>query len=77
MQNTLDADIDSAWGRAHRLRVKPTADPIEVAALIGDLRGCAVRAKALGLPGEQELLRLVERLEWLTSDSRQPTYTVG
>jgi len=77
MQNTLDADIDSAWGRAHRLRVKPSADPAEVASLISDLLGCAVRAKALGLPGEQELLQLAGRLEWLTSDSRQPTYTVG
>jgi hypothetical protein len=59
------------------LRAKPVADPTEVAALITDLRGCATRAKAMGLPGEKELLLLIGRLEWLTADSRKPTYTVG
>jgi hypothetical protein len=77
MQNSLEADIQTAWRRANNVRVKPGADPAEIAALIGDLRGCATRAKAMGLPGEQELLQLIERLEWLTGDSHQPPYTVG
>jgi hypothetical protein len=77
MQSNLESDIQTTWGRANSVRLKPSADPAEVTALIDDLRGCAKRAKALGLPGEQELLRLVERLEWLTSDSHQPPYTRG
>src|SRR5262245_32251232 len=76
MPPKLESDIEIAWERAKGLRIQASADPNEIAALISDLRSCATRAKALGLPGEQELLWLVERLEWLTGESRKPTYTL-
>jgi hypothetical protein len=60
----LEADIQSAWGRASATLPRVQPDTQEVIDLVASLRDCAARSKVIGfVTGERELLRMASFLE--------------
>ena len=74
MTINLEADIHSAWIRAHSLLAKERPDPNEVAEVIADLRKCVEQVRDKDAPGERELWWLIKRLAGLNSSMHRPTY---
>lgn len=77
MTISLEADIQSAWGRAHNLLSKERHDPAQVADIIADLRKCVEGVRNTGASGERELWWLIKRLAGLNSGKHRPTYLPG
>lgn len=73
----LEADIQSAWLRAHSLLSQERPAPSEISAVIDDLRSCVERVRETASPGERELWWLIKRLTGRTTESHTPTYLGG